>query len=342
MCYNKKNKKKEVAFMTDKEILAVERKIGYTFRDKTLLVQAFTRTSYVNEKNRRDIESNQVLEFFGDSVLSCALVTLLARDYSRRYEHGITSRFTEGDFSVMKSHLSDKTNLSKTTATLGFGPYLLMGEGDRKLGVDKEPSVLEDLYESIIGAIWLDSGNDIEVVTRVVENTLDFHAFAMDIVKPAQSFKNQLQEYCQDKKRRLPEPKYTTIGREGEEHAPTYIVECRVGDLVARGKGKNTQKAQTAAAEAMLARLKKQKGTNAQSVAPKGHPADTPASRLKRIADQRKITLSFTEPQKEGESSQSDYVVFCTYGTLTTKGQGKSKSEAKQQAASHMLTILRM
>ncbi|MBR2612542.1 MAG: hypothetical protein IKC72_05680 [Clostridia bacterium] len=328
--------------MTDQEILVVEKRLGYTFRDRTLLVQAFTRTSYVNEKNRRDMESNQVLEFFGDSVLSCALVTLLARDFARRYEHGITSRFTEGDFSVMKSHLSDKTNLSKTTATLGFGPYLLMGEGDRKMGVEKEPSVLEDLYESIIGAVWLDSGNDMKVVTRVVENTLDIHAFAMDLVKPQQSFKNQLQEYCQDKKHRLPEPKYTTLGREGKEHAPTYIVECRVGTQVARGRGRNTQKAQTAAAEAMLALLKKHEGEKKAGDAPQRHPADTPASRLRRIADQRKITLSFTEPQKEGEDCQSDYVVFCTYGTLTTKGQGKSKSEAKQQAASHMLTILRM
>ena len=326
--------------MTEKEILAVEKKIGYTFHDKTLLVQAFTRTSYVNEKNRGDIASNQVLEFFGDSVLSCVLVTLLARDFSRRYEYGITSRFTEGDFSVMKSHLSDKTNLSKTTATLGFGPYLLMGEGDRKMGVDKEPSVLEDLYESIIGAVWIDSGNAMEVVTRVVENTLDIHAFAMDMVKPQQSFKNQLQEYCQDKKRRLSEPKYTTIGREGEEHAPTYIVECRVGEFVARGKGKNTQKAQTAAAEAMLALLQKQEGEGKTGDATHRHPADTPASQLKRVADQSKISLSFTEAQKESESAQSDYIVFCTYGTNTTKGVGKSKSEAKQQAARQMLEII--
>ncbi len=329
--------------MTEKEILEVEKKLGYTFRDRSLLVQAFTRTSYVNEKKRKEQQSNQVLEFFGDSVLSCALVTLLIRDFSKRYAYGVTSRFDEGDFSVMKSHLSDKTKLSEVTAKLGFGPYLLMGEGDRKLGIDEEPSVLEDLYESIIGAIWIDSECNIEVVTRVVENTLDFHAFALDMIKPMQNPKNQLQEYCQDKKHRLPNPEYTMIDRRGEEHNPTYLVECRVGDLVAIGEGRNIQKASIAAAERMLSLLKEREGKvhEAASITPR-HPADTPVSQLQRIANQRKIPLSFTDPKQREVNGIAigDFYTTCVFGGKSTEGQGKSKSESKQQSALKMLEML--
>ena len=221
--YRKRNEREET-LLTDQEILAVEEKLGYTFRDRSLLLQAFTRPSYVNEKKRKGLQSYQVLEFFGDSVLSCALATLLIDDFATRYEYGIRSEFTEGDFSVIKSNLSDKTKLSQTTATLGLGQYLLMGEGDIKEGVDKQPSVLEDLYESLIGAIWIDSQNDMETITRVVKNTIDLSDFVRNMVKPAQSFKNQLQEFCQDPKRRLPLPQYTTLECRGEEHKNCWLV----------------------------------------------------------------------------------------------------------------------
>ena len=327
--------------MTEKEILAIEGKLGYTFRDRSLLLQAFTRPSYVNEKNRKGLQSYQVLEFFGDSVLSCALATLLIRDFATKYEHGIKTKFTEGDFSVIKSHLSDKTKLSETTATLGLGQYLLLGEGDIKEGIDKQPSVLEDLYESLIGAIYIDSGNNMQTVTRVVESTIDLGELARNMVKPMQSFKNQLQEYCADKKHRLPPPVYTTLERRGEEHQPTYLVECRVGELTSTGEGSNTQKAQTASAEAMLALLSSHRDTTPRArTAPDTHPADTPASQLKRIADKKHISLTFTPPvQKE---AQGDFFCTCTCGQYTTEGQGKSKAEAKQQSATKMLKKMRI
>ena len=97
-------------------IALIEEKIGYVFKDKSLITQAFTRTSFCNE-HRQDgrclYQSNEVLEFFGDSVLSAAIVTLLVKDFSTRYEHGIKTRLNEGDFSNIKSKLSDKKNLSE-------------------------------------------------------------------------------------------------------------------------------------------------------------------------------------------------------------------------------------
>ena len=159
----------------DNHLNEIEKKIGYSFKDKSLLRQAFTRTSFCNEnkgKGGKKYQSNEVLEFFGDSLLSAAIVTLLMKDCTERYEFGISTSLNEGDFSNIKSRLSDKKNLSLATEKLGLQKYLLMGEGDAKLGIENEPSVIEDLFESIIGAIYLDSGNDIKKVIASVSKKI--------------------------------------------------------------------------------------------------------------------------------------------------------------------------
>ena len=116
----------------------IEKKIGYTFKDKSLLTQAFTRTSFCNEINptvKVKYHSNEVLEFFGDGVLSLSIITFLLKECTERYEHGIRTELGEGDFSNIKSKLSDKQNLSKSMKALGLEKHLLMGEGDYKLGI---------------------------------------------------------------------------------------------------------------------------------------------------------------------------------------------------------------
>ena len=125
----------------EKSIKSIESKIGYGFKDKSLLQQAFTRTSYSNEhksKDGRKYQSNEVLEFFGDSILSAAIVTLLMKESAERYEYGIRTALDEGDFSNVKSKLSDKKNLSDAVRKLDIAKHLLLGEGDAKLGIDKE------------------------------------------------------------------------------------------------------------------------------------------------------------------------------------------------------------
>jgi ribonuclease-3 len=144
----------------ENNIPEIEKKIGYTFRDKSLLRQAFTRGSFCNEINKREKEnykSNEVLEFFGDSVLSAAIVTALIKQKTKRYPHGINTDLNEGDFSNIRSKLADKKNLSDNISRLGLEEYLIMGEGDKKLEIWRERSVREDLFEALIGAIYIDS-----------------------------------------------------------------------------------------------------------------------------------------------------------------------------------------
>ena len=147
----------------DENIAEIEKRIGYVFRDKALLRQAFTRESYCNEANRLrrvGYQSNEVLEFFGDSILSAVIVTCFIKKKTERYSYGIRSELCEGDFSNIRSKLADKKNLSENITRLGLEKYFLMGEGDAKLGIWNERSVKEDLFESIIGAIYIDSGFD--------------------------------------------------------------------------------------------------------------------------------------------------------------------------------------
>lgn len=242
-------KEKRDAFPT--HLPEIEKIIGYTFRDKSLITQAFTRTSFCNE-NGGEYQSNEVLEFIGDSVLSVSIITFLMDMHAERYEHGIKTVFDEGDFSNIKSKLSDKKNLSECITSLGLEKYLRMGEGDKKLGIEKEPSVKEDLFESIIGATYIDCGRNIATVMKVVSRMLDVSIYAVKN-PPTQSAKNALQEFCADKKRKLPPPAYKTLSEEGPDHRKTYERGVYIGDrLVASGKGKNLKLADAAAADAAL------------------------------------------------------------------------------------------
>lgn len=252
----KKTKKVSDAF--NLAIPEIEKKLGYSFRDKSLLIQAFTRTSYCNEKrgeNGERLQSNEVLEFFGDSVLSVAIITLLLNGCTERYAYGIRTRLNEGDFSNIKSKLSDKKKLSELTLSLGLEKHLRLGEGDVKLGISREPSVMEDLFESIVGAIYVDSGMDIPTVVKVIGGLLDVKQYT-GATPPIQSAKNSLQEWCADKNRRLPPPTYKTLSEDGPDHKKSYERGCYIGDrLVGRGCGKNLKLADAAAAEDALRNL---------------------------------------------------------------------------------------
>ena len=243
--------------MFDRFINEIEEKIGYHFSDISLLRQAFTRTSYCNERGFR-LQSNEVLEFLGDSVLSTAIITRLLTDKGERYKHGLKTEIDEGGFSVIKSNLSDKHNLSKSMMRLGLQKYLIMGEGDTKLGIENEPSVMEDLFESIIGAVYIDCGMNMQTVMGTVSRMLDITEYLSGSAADKNA-KGALQEWCQDKSRRLPQPTYETVEERGPEHKKTYIRACKIdGKTYGTGEGKNLKIADAIAAEEALENLKKQ------------------------------------------------------------------------------------
>ena len=353
----------------------IEKKIGYTFKDKSLLTQAFTRTSFCNEINtsaKVKYHSNEVLEFFGDGVLSLSIITFLLKECTERYEHGIRTELGEGDFSNIKSKLSDKQNLSKSMKALGLEKHLLMGEGDAKLGIQNEPSVMEDLFESIVGAIFIDSGMSIQAVIDSVSGMLDMTVYT-ERQKIAQSAKNALQEWCADKKRRLPAPRYETLSEDGPDHKKTYMRGCYIGDkLMGRGLGKNFKLADAAAAEDALKSLmaaeeqktetkvvknevkSTNKGAKAQTeksvkpakieaVAPTEAPAKAPKTEVVTVASAAMLLRDHAQKNKkpspvfkdlgERKNGQSvECAVECTYSDATAIGSAKTRTEARESA----------
>ena len=173
----------------------VQGQIGYSFKNIKLLNQAFTRKSYTEENGGKN---NEILEFIGDKALDLAVVRLLIGKYGsmanrtpdeeQRYEflrrHGFLSgvpaneaeefscELTEGNLTSLKSRMVQKKNLAKRIDELGFAELLLMGESDIKNEVYNEPSVKEDLFEAIIGAVTLDCGWQMSVIQSVVEAML--------------------------------------------------------------------------------------------------------------------------------------------------------------------------
>ena len=322
-----------------KHIPEIEKKLGYTFKDKSLLTQAFTRTSFCNEKNHRagaEYMSNEVLEFFGDSVLSCSIVSLLLSEKTRRYEHGLYTELCEGDFSNIRSKLSDKRNLSLLTARLGIQRYLLVGEGDAKLGICDEPSVMGDLFESVIGAIYVDCGMDMQVMLRVVSGLISLGDYTTDTL-PVQSSKNALQEWCADKKRRLPPPVYKTVSESGPDHKKVYERGCYIGDrLCGVGRGKNQKLADAAAAEAALEKLKSEEQGSGRTVTES-------VLTLKNMAAAKKLpTPEFRDLGQTPASTEiaPEFIVECRFSGLITSGIGRSKQEARAASAAAMLEAL--
>lgn len=323
-----------------KNIPEIEKKLHYIFKDKSLLTQAFTRSSFCNEHRsvgKRGYISNEVLEFFGDSVLSTAIISMMLKEKTERYAYGIYTDLNEGDFSNIRSKLSDKRNLSKSMEALGLQKYLRMGDGDAKLGIENEPSVMEDLFESIVGAVYIDCGMDISRVIKLVSDILDVNVYFSADAAPIQSYKNALQEWCADKKHRLPAPVYKTISVSGPDHKRVYERAVIIGDrTVAVGKGKNQKLADTAAAEAALEILKNE-------------TTKTVELNFEALASLKSLASKNKQPSPEfrdlGETPKSnekcrEYVIECRCMGKSESAVGKSKQEARILAAEKVLTQL--
>ena len=326
----------------NKHIPEIEKIISYKVKDKSLLTQAFTRSSFCNEKRTaaERYYSNEVLEFFGDSVLSTAIVSIFLESKTERCPHGIATELGEGDFSVIRSKLSDKRNLSLATEKLGIQKYLIMGEGDVKLGIESEPSVMEDLFESIVGAIYVDCGMNMDTVIKSVKVMLDLSHYSATTTGASPSAKNALQEWCADKRRRLPPPRYETLSEEGPDHKKIYERACYIGDrLCGTGKGKNCKIADTLAAEAALNTLISEES---EAQKPRISPEEIlPA--LQSLARKNKVATAQFKDLGESENSTSyspEFIVECKFMGKSGIGKGKSKLEARAAAAHEVLVML--
>lgn len=159
--------------MNNKDYEIIENRIAYCFNNRDLLQQAFVRRSYSKENGG---ENNEILELIGDKALGFAVAKLLATKYgyitndSKWNEYA--NEHSEGKLTQIISHLVGKKNLSARMDDLDFSQYLIMGKGDTKNNIGNEPSVKEDLFEAIVGAVVIDSDWNIEEIENVVDAML--------------------------------------------------------------------------------------------------------------------------------------------------------------------------
>lgn len=215
------------------------------FNDIMLLNTAFSHSSYVNEAVE-DIESNEKLEFLGDSVL-----TLIVNEYLyKSYPH-----YSEGQLSKLKSVVVSESSLAYIARIMNLGDYLLLGKGEKQYGGAKRDAILADTMEAVLGAYYLDDGLD--KVSGFILPYIKEELEKIDKDEYRKDYKSALQLITQQKYKSCPE--YKTIKEEGPDHDKIFYVNVTIeGKELCTGKGSNKKSAQQEAAKKALKIIEQQ------------------------------------------------------------------------------------
>lgn len=223
--------------MTTNESSALCRQLGHVFAQPQLLQRALTHRSYAPEHNER-------LEFLGDSVLGCVIANHLYSSYPQ---------LSEGELSRLRSNLVREDTLAILAQQLDLGGYLKLGEGERKSGGSRRPSILADAMEALFGAVLLDGG--FAAAEKTVLGLYVPYLAQVNAQMLGKDAKTLLQEYLQGK--RIPLPSYSVIATQGHAHEQSFEVECAIPSLkiATRGAGSSRRNAEQQAAQAAYQQL---------------------------------------------------------------------------------------
>ncbi|SNR62101.1 ribonuclease III [Desulfurobacterium atlanticum] len=228
--------------LIDVKLDELEEKLGYSFKNRELLYRALTHTSYAFEK--KDVTENyEVLEFLGDSVIGLIVSEKLVERFPEK---------SEGELSQIRAFLVSEPSLAKLARSVDLGKFIFLGKGEIKSGGKEKDSILCDVFESIFGAIYLDS--NFETAKKIFENKfIDEMWQILEKTRTYKDYKSYLQEITQRDFKTIPQ--YRVIKEEGPEHSKEFTVECWVNDYVSVASGKSKKEAEQLAAEKMLEKL---------------------------------------------------------------------------------------
>ncbi len=213
---------------------------GITFRDPLLLKLALTHRSYLHVTGQGPRESNERLEFLGDSVLGLVTSEFLYRSHPSEHE---------GQLTKTKSLLVSKAILSRRALAMGLGRFVLMSHAEVESGGRQRLSILADGFESVIGAIYLDQG--FEAAQAFIERWLLRESKVIAADRRHTNYKSHLQEYVQSTFRT--HPVYRIRSEMGPDHSKQFMVEVMVGRRsLGEGRGQNKKEAEQAAARNAL------------------------------------------------------------------------------------------
>lgn len=217
-------------------LVQLQQRIGYEFRDSTLLKLALTHRSAAKENNER-------LEFLGDSLINHVVAERLFLQFPEA---------REGQLSRLRAKLVRGTYLAEIANQLDLGSDLILGTGERKGGGRHRSSILADTLEALVGAIFLDAGFAEARATIMVWFADSFHGLTLSDERDA---KTRLQEWLQGKGFEL--PTYTLIDVQGADHEQIFFVHCHVAPLQepVMGQGKSRRQAEQDAAKGTLEKL---------------------------------------------------------------------------------------
>ena len=209
----------------------LEKKIGYTFKNRELLVHAMTHSSYSNEEKAKGhhIGSNERMEFLGDAVLSLIVSTYLFENLSQAQE---------GELSKIRSAVVCEKALASFANEIGLGKYLLLGHGEEINSGRERPSILSDAYEALLAAIYLDAGIEevrrflLPYATELINKTVREHSSG--------DYKTKLQQIVQQKPGEA--LVYVIISESGPPHQKKFVAEARLNDSNVLGQGSGSSK----------------------------------------------------------------------------------------------------
>ena len=333
----------------NKEIIdAIEKVIGYEFKDKSLLVQAFTRESYAKEQRVKglDCEGNEQLEFLGDTVLGYLVVSGAFDNFTTIVKDtGLHVMYKEGKLSEFKSYWTNKERLSEAIDNLGLAQYLIMSKGDQNQKANENKSVKEDLFEAIVGAMWSDSGKDVQQIESIVLKMLNIQFNK----KTEKNYYSQLIEWSDKKKCQLT--------RKVEEFENGYVVELSVDVkplydfidgyssylMTRKGIAKTIKEAEQIASKEILSSLENEGNYGQHKVFKDDFNLENAINKLQEYSQKGAIgQVTYTDSLEFADEEQY-WKVTCHIANMSISfdGRGKYKKEAKKDAAFNALMFLK-
>jgi ribonuclease III len=218
-----------------------EAKINYSFKNKSLLEQAFTHRSYLNENRSVKREHNERLEFLGDAVLELVVTEFLYAKYPEK---------PEGELTSIRAALVNTQSISDAGQALGMNEYLLLSRGESRDTGRARMIILANAFEALIGAIYLDAGY--EMAREFIGMQLFFKTEEVVAKRLWQDAKSRLQEISQE--RAGITPTYQLLNQTGPDHSKQFVVGAFIGDeKISTGEGRSKQEAEQDAAQKALA-----------------------------------------------------------------------------------------
>lgn len=210
----------------------IENRIGYSFKDRMLLRSALSHRSYVNELKINSYPDYERLEFLGDAVLELTVSSFLFKNHPE---------MDEGELTKLRAALVCEPTLAECAGEFSLSDYILVGHGEEERGSRFRPSIVSDVFEALIGAIYLDGG------AEAAEKHIEKYVLKdMERKRLFYDAKSILQEKCQKQGMTL---EYRIIDEYGPDHMKTYTAEVLIdGKAAAKGKGSSKKAAEQQAA----------------------------------------------------------------------------------------------